>query len=45
MVNGNENKHPRVILDGFVQNWVGFSWVNEGKATKKDKQKYPKVID
>jgi hypothetical protein len=45
MVNGNEKKHPRVILDDHVKNWVGFGWVDEGKATEKDKKDYPTVID
>lgn len=45
MVAGNEKKHPRVILDDHVQNWVGFGWVDEGPATKKDKKKYPTVED
>ena len=45
MIAGNEKKHPRVILDGFVMNWVGFGWIEEGKATNKDRKKYPTVID
>jgi hypothetical protein len=45
MVAGNEKKHPRVILDGIVKNWVGFGWVDEGKATTEDKRKYPTVED
>ena len=44
MVNGNEKKHPRVILDGIVKNWIGFGWVDEGKATAADRKKYPTVI-
>lgn len=43
MVEGGENEHPRVILDGHVMNWVGFGWVDEGKATDDDKQNYPTV--
>lgn len=45
MVNGGEKKHPRVILDGIVKNWVGFGWVDEGKATAADLKKYPTVVD
>ncbi len=45
MVNGNEKKHPRVILDGDVMNWVGYGWVDEGKATDADRKKYPTLVD
>jgi len=41
----NEKKYPRVILDGNVHNWVGFGWVDEGKATDEDLEKYPEVED
>ena len=44
MVAGGEKKHPVVILDGDVRRWVGFGWVNEGKADAADRKKYPTVI-
>jgi len=45
MVAGNEKKYSRVILDGEVNNWVGFGWVSEGAATEADRKKYPTVED
>jgi hypothetical protein len=45
MVAGGEKKHPRVIHEGILKNWVGFGWVNERKATNKDKQTYPTAIE
>ena len=45
MAGGNEEKYTKIILDDHVHNWVGFAWVDEGKATKSDKQKYPTVVD
>ena len=44
MVAGNEKIYSRVIQDGEVKNWVGFGWVDEGKATSKDYELYPMVI-
>ena len=45
MVAGNEKKYSRIILDGVVKNWVGFAWVDEGKASIEDKRNYPIVVD
>ncbi len=45
MVNGNEKNHPRIIMGGIVKNWVGFGWVDEGKATAKHKKMYPTLVD
>ena len=45
MVAGNEKKHPIVILDGIVKEWVGIGWIGEGKASIEDKRKYPTVED
>lgn len=38
MVAGGEKKHPVVILGGDVRRWVGFGWVNEGKADAEDRK-------
>jgi hypothetical protein len=39
--NGDE---PSVVIDeGFKKRWVGFSWVNEGRATDEDRELYPSV--
>ena len=43
MVARNEKKYSRIIMNNHVHNWVGFGWIDEGKATTKDKQKYPEV--
>lgn len=45
MVQGGEKTHPIIILNGIIKEWVGFGWIGEDKATKKDKQKYPTVKD
>lgn len=45
MTTGGEKRHPRVILDGVLYNWVGFGWIDEQKATKSDREKYPTVRD
>lgn len=45
MAAGNERKYNKVILDGNVQEWVGIGWIDLYKATEKDRQKYPTVID
>ena len=45
MAAGNEKKHPIVILDGIVKEWVGFGWIGDDKATKADFKKYPTVED
>ena len=41
MIAGNEKKYSRVIINGVIKNWVGFGWVDEGKATAEDFKKYP----
>jgi hypothetical protein len=41
MVAGGEKRHPKVIHEGILKNWVGFGWVNEREATEEDKQTYP----
>lgn len=43
MVAGNEKKYSIVIIDGILKEWVGIGWVDEGRATKSDKIKYPTV--
>lgn len=43
MVAGGEKKHPVVIRRGDKMQWVGFGWVNEGRASEADKAKYPSV--
>ena len=45
MAAGNERKYNKVIVDGIVREWVGFGWIDLNKATEKDRQKYPTVID
>lgn len=45
MVAGNEKKYSRVILNNRIQNWVGFGWVDEGRATTAQKKLYPVVED
>lgn len=44
MVNRNEKTIKVVIDEGIKKRWVGFGWVEEGKATKKDKDTYPTVV-
>jgi hypothetical protein len=44
MVAGGEKKHPRVIHDGLLKNWVGIGWVTERKATATDKKNYPTAV-
>ena len=43
MVAGGEKRYPVVIDEGIVIRWVGFGWVDEGKATDKAFKKYPVV--
>lgn len=45
MVAGGERRHPVVILGDRRHRWVGFGWVDEGKATTLDRKHYPKVVD
>lgn len=43
MVAGREKRISRVIIGKNVHNWIGFGWVDEGKATKAQLKKYPTV--
>jgi hypothetical protein len=45
MVAGGEKRHPTVILDGNVKDWVGFGWIDLGPADDEDREKYPVVVD
>lgn len=44
MVEGNESKYTKVIDYGILKEWVGFGWIELGKATDEDKEKYPTVV-
>jgi hypothetical protein len=43
MVAGGEQRHPIVIDDGVIKNWVGFGWVTGDAASEDDYYKYPEV--
>lgn len=43
MVGHNEKIYGTVIDDGIVKDWVGFTWIVIGEATKEDYEKYPVV--
>lgn len=45
MTTGGEKKHPKVILDGHVKEWVGFGWIDLGEADEADRKLYPVVVD
>lgn len=45
MVTGGEKRHPRVIFDSHVMQWVGFGWVDEGDADGNERSVLPLVID
>lgn len=45
MIAGNEKKYSVVILDGQLKEWVGIGWIDIGKATAADVEKYPTVIE
>lgn len=45
MVAKNEKKFSVIINDGRKMRWVGFGWVDEGPASKKDCKSYPTVVD
>jgi hypothetical protein len=45
MIAGNEKKYSCVIINGILNDWVGFGWVEVRKATKKDLQKFPIAIN
>lgn len=44
MVAGNENKFSKVIDDGVLKEWVGIGWIDCGRATKAQRQQFPKVV-
>ncbi len=42
----NSDKLPTtVIRDGRLLHWVGIGWVDEGPASERAKQKYPRVVE
>lgn len=45
MVASGENRHPIVIDDRTVKEWVGFGWIVLRRATSDDFTKYPIVKD
>lgn len=45
MTCGNEKKISKVILDGFIEEWVGIGWINIGAANLGDYKKYPVVVE
>jgi hypothetical protein len=45
MVAGKERQYPTVIVDDRVKDWVAIGWVDLRKATEKDYDMYPIVID
>jgi hypothetical protein len=45
MVAGNEDLYTHVVDGERLKGWVGIGWVDEGKATDKDKATYPTVIE
>lgn len=44
MVAGGEERHPIVIDDGVVKEWVAIGWVDNGPATEEDYERYPEVV-
>lgn len=46
MVAGGEKKHPVVVCDNKVMEWVGFGWIElRSPPTPEDLLKYPVVED
>lgn len=45
MTCGNEKKISKVILDGFVEEWVGIGWITLEAAEPNDYKKYPVVVE
>lgn len=45
MVAGGEARHPVVIDDRTVKEWVGIGWIDLRRATADDYTKYPTVKD
>lgn len=44
MTTGGEKRYTKVVLAGYVQQWVGIGWVNERPATLEDFASLPVVI-
>lgn len=39
------NDEPDLVIDeGMVKRWVGFGWVTEREAKKRDYKEYPLVV-
>lgn len=43
MSTGGQRRHPIIIHEGIVKEWVGIGWIDLREATPDDKQKYPEV--
>ena len=43
MIGGNEKQFTSVIMDGKVNHWVGFGWVDEGEPNEDQKLTLPIV--
>lgn len=42
---GSEHKRPhRVIVNGVIRDWVGFSWTYGPDATQRDADSYPVAL-
>lgn len=44
MVAGGEKRHPIVIIDGIVKEWVGIGWIGDLPPTPEEAEKYPTVV-
>lgn len=44
MVAGGEKRHPIVILDGILKEWVGIGWIGNLPPTDEERAKYPIVV-
>lgn len=45
MVAGNEKKYSIVVDGGVVKEWVGFGWIEIGRASDTDRAVFPVVVD
>jgi hypothetical protein len=45
MVAGGETRHPIVIHNGCVKEWIGFGWIVLRGATAEDKNTFPVVME
>jgi hypothetical protein len=45
MTCGGEKTHPVVIDGGRVKEWIGFTWIDGGRATPEERAAYPQVVD